>query len=214
MGSLGSEGTAQHVAEAKRVLRHEVFRKRKSTTASMSMRAGEQCAQIACESGLFDAHSSCIACHVSMGTEVSTIPLLSIALGCGYRVLVPNVGADLSVGWTLLASLDDLLHMQTPQGEHAGMPPEPRGEMLPPQALEACSRIIVPALLVNLDGVRLGRGTAWYDRALRYANPRATLTAMCWPWEFVDAPLPCEEHDVRMSAVLTPREYRDLRSPR
>ena len=168
--------------------------------------------------------SRIIACHVSMGTEISTIPLLSIALGCGYTVLVPKMGVDLDLGWGVLRSLDDLLRLHVPdevavdQMERrcfrmrkrvAG---RPEGQTYPPEALQMCSTVIVPALLVNPAGVRLGRGAAWYDRALRFAGPQADLMAMCWPWEFVDAPLPCEEHDVRMNAVLTPRGFTRLGS--
>lgn len=86
------------------MLRHEVFVRRRGTSLSMSMQAGEQCAQIACEAGLFQSPSRIIACHVSMGTEISTIPLLSIALGCGYTVLVPKMGVDLDLGWGVLRS--------------------------------------------------------------------------------------------------------------
>lgn len=214
-----------NVAEAKRMLRHGVFVRRRGTSLSMSMQAGEQCAQIACEAGLFQSPSRIIACHVSMGTEISTIPLLSIALGCGYTVLVPKMGADLDLGWGVLRSLDDLLHLHVPDEvavdqmepslfPHAQTrrPGEPEGQTYPPEALQMCSTVIVPALLVNPAGVRLGRGAAWYDRALRFAGPQADLMAMCWPWEFVDAPLPCEEHDVRMNAVLTPRGFTRLGS--
>ncbi len=212
-----------NVDEAKRMLRHEVFVRRRGTTLNMSMQAGEQCAQIACEAGLFQSPSRIIACYVSMGTEISTIPLLSIALGCGYTVLVPKMGPDLDLGWGVLRSLDDLLHLHVP-GEigadqmepslfpHAQTrrPGEPEGQTYSPEALQMCSTVIVPALLVNPTGVRLGRGAAWYDRALRFAGPQADLMAMCWPWEFVDAPLPCEEHDMRMDAVLTPRGFTRL----
>ena len=53
------------------------------------------------------------------------------------------------------------------------------------------------------DGVRLGRGGGYYDRALRHARPGAVLVAVVFDDEFVDG-LPAEPHDRRVGAVVTP----------
>lgn len=167
------------------MLRHEVFVRRRGTSLSMSMQAGEQCAQIACEAGLFQSPSRIIACHVSMGTEISTIPLLSIALGCGYTVLVPKMGVDLDLGWGVLRSSTIccacMCLMRSPSIRWSRRcfrmrkrvaRANRKARRTSPEALQMCSTVIVPALLVNPAGVRLGRGAAWYDRALRFAGRR------------------------------------------
>ena len=61
---------------------------------------------------------------------------------------------------------------------------------------------MVPALAVDPNGTRLGRGAGWYDRALQLKKPRAKVIGICWPWEITDSPLPAESHDIPVDYVL------------
>ena len=63
---------------------------------------------------------------------------------------------------------------------------EPVGPRLGPTAIGAADVVVVPALAVARDGVRLGRGGGYYDRALRYARPDAVLVALVFDDELVD----------------------------
>ena len=80
---------------------------------------------------------------------------------------------------------------------------EPVGPRLGPTAIGTADVIVVPALAVARDGVRLGRGGGYYDRALRHARPDAVVVALVFDDELVDA-LPSEPHDRRVDAVVTP----------
>jgi 5-formyltetrahydrofolate cyclo-ligase len=80
---------------------------------------------------------------------------------------------------------------------------EPLGPRLGPTALGTADVVVVPALGVARDGVRLGRGGGYYDRALRYARSGAVLVALVFDDELVDE-LPSEPHDRRVTAVVTP----------
>lgn len=79
-------------------------------------------------------------------------------------------------------------------------PPEP---WLPEAALAQASLVLVPALAVDRQGVRLGRGRGFYDRSLRCRDPHARLVAVVRTVELVDV-LPSEPHDVPMTHALTP----------
>jgi 5-formyltetrahydrofolate cyclo-ligase len=70
-------------------------------------------------------------------------------------------------------------------------------------AIAAASVVLVPALAVDVSGVRLGRGAGFYDRSLSYAAPTARLIAVVRDDELVDW-LPDAEHDVPMTHALTP----------
>lgn len=63
--------------------------------------------------------------------------------------------------------------------------------------------MLVPALAVDRQGVRLGRGRGFYDRSLRCRDPHARLVAVVRTVELVDV-LPSEPHDVPMTHALTP----------
>ena len=80
---------------------------------------------------------------------------------------------------------------------------EPVGPRLGPTAIGAADVVVVPALAVDRRGVRLGRGGGYYDRALVHARPDAVLVALVFDDELVDE-LPAEEHDRRVTAVVTP----------
>lgn len=78
---------------------------------------------------------------------------------------------------------------------------EPTGPLLGRDALASCDLVIVPALLVDRSGARLGKGLGCYDRALPRA--RGLTVALIHDHELVDS-LPAEPHDVRVAAVATP----------
>ncbi|MDP9461630.1 MAG: 5-formyltetrahydrofolate cyclo-ligase, partial [Actinomycetota bacterium] len=80
---------------------------------------------------------------------------------------------------------------------------EPLGPRLGPTAIGTADVIVVPALAVARDGVRLGRGGGYYDRALRHSRPDAVVVALVHDDELVDE-LPAEPHDHRVNAVVTP----------
>ena len=173
----------------------------------------------------FPAHmiqdGSTVAAYVSMGSEIETRPLLRWLLAHGCHVLVPRLGSGLEIGWSVLDSLESLRSMDAVGGaNNAGScsypstvhhrPDEPTGAVLPPEALEKADLVIAPALAVDPQGNRLGRGAGWYDRALARRKPACPLIAVCWPWEVLDTDLPAEPHDVPADGVLTPGGYRRL----
>lgn len=80
---------------------------------------------------------------------------------------------------------------------------EPPAPHLPAEAIGTASVIVIPALAVDAEGARLGRGAGFYDRSLPMADPAARLIAMVRDDEVVDH-LPAESHDVPMTHALTP----------
>ncbi len=80
---------------------------------------------------------------------------------------------------------------------------EPVGPRLGPTAIGTADVVVVPALAVSRDGVRLGRGGGYYDRALRHARAGALVVAVVFDDELVDE-VPWEPHDHRVNAVVTP----------
>jgi 5-formyltetrahydrofolate cyclo-ligase len=113
----------------------------------------------------------------------------------GARVLlpvIPQVGREL--GWAVDTG-------RLAPGRFGLL--EPVGPRLGPTAIGTAAVVVVPALAVSRDGVRLGRGGGYYDRALRHARPDAVLVALVFDDELVDD-LPVEPHDRRVDAVVTP----------
>jgi len=80
---------------------------------------------------------------------------------------------------------------------------EPVGPRLGVTAVGTADVVVVPALAVARNGIRLGRGGGYYDRALQHARPDAVVVALLFDDEFVDE-LPTEPHDRPVTAVVTP----------
>ena len=113
----------------------------------------------------------------------------------GARVLLPVVPAEgAELGWAVDTG-------RLVPGRFGLL--EPVGPRLGPTALGTADVVVLPALAVSRDGVRLGRGGGYYDRALRHVRPDAVLVAVVFDDELLDE-LPAEPHDQRVTAVVTP----------
>ena len=141
-----------------------------------------------------------VAAYVPVGTEPGTTTMLDALMRRGLRVLLPvartgDDGAPHPLRWGpyrpgALVSAQFGLR-------------EPGPPWLPPEALGQAGLVLVPALAVDRNGVRLGRGAGFYDRSLPLADPDAPLIAVIREEELLDE-LPADPHDVPMTHVLTP----------
>ena len=181
----------------KSAFRHVALARRRLTTPEERETAGERLAAVAMESGMFDGLNT-VAAYVAMGTEVSMLPWLRELKSRHVGVLVPRLGSGRDLGWSVLERMDELADA----GERR--PQEPGGDVLPAETIAPADLTITAAVLVNRDGWRLGRGGGWYDRMLALRRPGTAVTAVVWPWEFVDHELPRERHDMPVDGVLTP----------
>ncbi|MFN3945602.1 MAG: 5-formyltetrahydrofolate cyclo-ligase [Allosphingosinicella sp.] len=87
----------------------------------------------------------------------------------------------------------------------------PWGVLQPPATAEAVApdTVLVPLVLGDRQGTRIGHGKGHYDRALshlRAAGPVRTI-GIAWETQISDAPLPADPWDVPLDAIATPREW-------
>ncbi|WP_430868413.1 5-formyltetrahydrofolate cyclo-ligase [Demequina aurantiaca] len=145
--------------------------------------------------------ATCVSVYASRRFEPGTLPLIEALHQRGVKVLIPLLGDGLRRGWGLYQGAEDLVERAP------GRPPEPSGEFLGQEALREANVIVVPALAVDTLGTRLGQGGGWYDRALCDASPDAPIVALTFAGELWDSshPLPREDHDVTVQAVITPQ---------
>ena len=81
---------------------------------------------------------------------------------------------------------------------------EPRGPRFTSAVLRSCGLVVAPALAVDKQGMRLGKGAGYYDRALTGLD--APVTAVVYDWEVVDA-VPHNAFDQAVDAVITPQGF-------
>jgi 5-formyltetrahydrofolate cyclo-ligase len=135
------------------------------------------------------------AAYVPEETEPGHGRLPAVFTQLGARVLLPVVAQE---GRELAWAVDT---GRLAPGRYGLL--EPVGPRLGPTALGTADVVVVPALAVSRNGVRLGRGGGYYDRALSHARPDAVVVALVFDDELLDE-VPAEPHDRRVDAVLTP----------
>ena len=77
------------------------------------------------------------------------------------------------------------------------------GALLGTGGVAAAQLVIVPALAVDVRGMRLGRGGGSYDRVLARLAPGTPVVALLYDDEVL-ADVPAEAHDRRVSIAVTP----------
>jgi 5-formyltetrahydrofolate cyclo-ligase len=141
-----------------------------------------------------------VCAYVPMGSEPGSLGMLDTLTGLGGRVLLPvaredETGIPRPLQWGIYRAgglVDARFGLREPGPPWLGV-----------EAIASASVVLVPALAVDLAGVRLGRGAGFYDRSLSKADPAARLVAVVRDDELVDR-LPGEDHDVPMTHALTP----------
>ena len=185
------------MALTKSHVRAEILAARRSST--QQTRAGEA-ARLAGHLSTLAAPDTTICAYIPVGSEPGSIGMIDDLVQRGITVLLPVAredrdGTPLPLQWG----------PYTP-GELAPAPfglQEPRAPWLPADAVARAEIVLVPALAVDRDGARLGRGAGYYDRTLALAASSALLIAVVRDDELVDR-LPSEPHDVAMTHALTP----------
>lgn len=138
--------------------------------------------------------------YVSLPEEPDTHPLIAEARARGCRVLVPHIaGPRQPMRHAEIAGLDELA------SGHWGLlqPATPRFV----EALDSIDVVLVPGILFDRHGRRLGYGGGYYDRFL-LGVPQAVKIGLAYD-EFLVAALPTEPHDIPVDLVVTPATVHD-----
>ena len=141
-----------------------------------------------------------IATYISYGDEPNTSALNSQLLAQQKKLILPRMRQDKSLEWVPWNGAAENLKSQ-------GNIKEPIGNSLAENQLATIDAVIVPALLVDRRGFRLGQGGGSYDRALKELSifsPHVWSVALVYDGEVTSSNLPNEAHDVPLNAVATP----------
>ena len=194
--NAGSGAAPTAVGDAKRAVRAAARAARREVTGRAEK--SERIAELV--TGLAVVRAARVA-HVYLATarEVDTAPILRRLFATGVRVEVPLLDADAAPmrhGWLLAADLDDLT-------TGARGVPSPRIVRLADPA--EADVFIVPLVAFDRSCRRLGQGGGDYDLVL--AGSSAPAVGVAFSVQEV-AVVPTEDHDVRLTCVITEREVR------
>lgn len=125
----------------------------------------------------------------------------------GPGAILAGLGDNQRIGLPWFAHRDaDFLWREGPAIE-----PGPWGVAQPAAEAEAIAPdiVLVPVVLADRSGTRIGHGKGHYDRALvhlRQAGP-VFAVGLAWESQISDAPLPADSWDMRLDAIATPKEW-------
>ncbi len=195
-------------ASAKRALRERVRAERRRRSDAQRSAVADALAAVLLEMPEV-RQASCVAIYASVGGEPGTDPARRLLRELGRLVLLPVVTPDLDLDW----AVDD--------GHLVAVPglggPEPTGPRLGAHAIAAADVVVAPAMAVDTLGHRLGQGGGCYDKTLGRVDPSALVVALLHDEELLDAavePVPWEQHDRGVNAVVTPTRWMRLDADR
>jgi 5-formyltetrahydrofolate cyclo-ligase len=172
------------VSEAKKALRADILAKR---TKNLAIETQALFAKALLELARKQQLSR-IACYLSFGSEPATDSFIELAKAEGIEIACPRIESN---GQMVMA----ILESKTKQSELGFR--EPTGEVVDPKDLDL---VIVPALAIDHQGQRLGRGAGYFDRYLEdFDGPTVGLV---YDDEFLPK-IPSLSHDAPVSQVVT-----------
>lgn len=132
--------------------------------------------------------------YVALPSEVQTLPLIDERLSEHLTVVVPCVQGD-DLGLYEIDAVNDLS-----PGVWGIL--EPDGRLARPARLGEIDLAVIPGVVFDPAGGRLGYGKAYYDHLLARLDPLVVKVGLAFEVQLVRA-IPAEPHDVHMDFVIT-----------
>lgn len=146
----------------KKNLRHQALALRERLGASYRTEADADIFRVVTKSAPF-REAPLVLAYVSVGAEVDTRAIIACSLNAGKVVAAPRcVRGTKTMAWHRIASLDDV----RPGFCGLDEPADDDATLLNPARVPASSLALVPGLLFDDAGYRLGYGGGYYDRFL------------------------------------------------
>lgn len=142
-------------------------------------------------SDLFPA-ARCLALYSAVHNEVSTDQVLEQALASGKLLAFPRVSGQ-ELEFVMIESSSELVP------GNFGVK-EPQGRKL--VAVEHIDLIVVPGVVFDQRGHRLGYGRGYYDRALAKCQGQAKKIGFAYDFQLVEE-LPATDYDETLSVLIT-----------
>ena len=175
----------------KRSIRSRYLAERKSRPHALCLAASREIQQRFLDSSLF-RDAGCLALYSAIHNEVLTDAVAERAIEAGKSLAYPRTGKD-HLEFVRVRAQADLA-----EGKFGVL--EPRGsELVPAEKLDL---LVVPGVVFDLSGHRLGYGRGFYDRALSECRADCAKVGFAYDFQLAEV-LPAEQHDERLTALVT-----------
>lgn len=181
------------VPRQKEQLRRQFLARRDALGPSSRRQASaELCQRLVAAEVLAQAQT--IAGYMALGNELDLGPYLQEVKRQGRRLVLPRVTGAGRMEFCVLGSWEEL------RPGHFGIL-EPAGEVIDSASVDV---FLVPGVVFDRAGRRLGFGQGYYDRAL---PAQAQTVGIGYDWQVLDHDLPVEAHDQVMKFIATDQRW-------
>lgn len=139
-------------------------------------------------------HASTLLAYAPIGAEIDLLPLLADALSAGKRVALPRSHREGIMTFHYIKSLSEL------RAGTYGIPEPPSDAAIFTSA--PATLCLVPGIVFDRRGYRIGYGGGYYDRFLRALDGAAIGIVY---HDFILPTLPSGRYDLAVSALATDR---------
>lgn len=137
----------------------------------------------------------CVCCYISVRSEMSTPGIILRALESGKTVIAPKVFGD-EIRFFRIRNLTDDLE----RGAFGVLEPIAGTQEFDPAEADVC---LIPGVVFDEKGNRIGYGKGYYDRFLKKLPPRVPTLGLAYDCQVIDA-IPAEKNDVPVQYLVTP----------
>jgi 5,10-methenyltetrahydrofolate synthetase len=138
-----------------------------------------------------------VLAYSSFGSEPPTGPFLEAVLEGGKALVLPRVDRA-----NRRLALHRVTALRTDLRPGVWGIQEPDPARCPPVGIEVIDFALVPGVVFDVEGGRIGYGAGYYDRLLAECAPGTALVAAAFELQVVDA-VPMAAHDRRVDRVVT-----------
>ena len=133
-----------------------------------------------------------VGCYYSIGSEVQTLSIIQDLINSGKNTSLPKVNDEIMK----FRIIKDFKKLE--KGNFGIL--EPKDDWTEEKSFDV---ILIPAIGLTKEGVRLGYGHGYYDRFL---SDKSTIKiALTYDKQIVKS-IPCMEHDVKMDCIVSEKE--------
>ena len=148
----------------------------------------------------FYSNANTVMIYISFGSEVITRPIIDDLLNRGKRVFIPvTVPATKALIVSELKNYEDDLSVG-----HFGVM-EPKEEALRSVDPSILDLVIVPGVVFDRSGYRIGYGGGYYDRFIPRLPQNTTTVSLAFDMQLVDK-IPTSEYDIAVQYIITEKE--------
>ena len=139
--------------------------------------------------------SQAVLFYVSYNNEVSTHDMIKESLTARKKVAVPITDMNHHcLQLSRLTSWDDL-----EKGPYAIL--QPKKECIREIPLDEIEIILIPGIVFDMSGHRIGHGEGYYDDLLKHMS-HALLVGLAFEFQIIET-IPAEAHDIPVHRIVT-----------